>query len=57
MTGKQKKELIKEMIESGDKRTYNAAMADLELEIWTVKHKGQAWVDQKLGRNKDERNA
>lgn len=50
MTGKQKRELAEKKIAEGDKRSYWEIMADLELEIWTERHKGQEWMDQKFGR-------
>lgn len=37
LTPKEKKEYIKRIIANGDTRTYNSAMADLELKIWKEK--------------------
>lgn len=49
MTGKDKKALIERVIEAGDKRSYAELTADLELQIWTEKHKGEEYVKQKMG--------
>lgn len=42
MKPKEKKELIKKRIKEGDKRSYNEIAADLELQIWTERYKGDA---------------
>lgn len=39
MTNKEKKDLIQSRIDSGDVRSYNELVADLELQIWTMKMK------------------
>lgn len=44
MTGKEKRELVEKKIAEGDTRSYNELMADLELQIWTEKKKGQEYV-------------
>lgn len=44
MTNQEKKDLIKKHIANGDKRSYNEIAADLELEIWTERHKGAEWM-------------
>lgn len=42
LTPKQKKDFITKLIKEGkDKRSYNEIAADLELEIWTYKMKGE----------------
>jgi hypothetical protein len=50
MTAQEKKNLIQKKMEGGDKRSYNEIAADLELEIWTERHKGQEWMKQKFGK-------
>jgi hypothetical protein len=47
MTSDEKKQLIQKKMEEGDKRSYNEIAADLELEIWTAKHKGMPYVKSK----------
>jgi hypothetical protein len=49
MTGKEKRILVEKIMESGDRRSFNELMADLELQIWTEKHKGAEYVKQKMG--------
>lgn len=46
MDRKSKKLLINNLIAKGDKRSYWEIAADLELEIWTEKHKGEEWMRQ-----------
>lgn len=42
-TPQQKKAIILKKIVDGDKRSYNQISADLELAIWTEKHKGPSY--------------
>lgn len=49
MTGKEKRELIERVMEAGDKRSYAELSTDLELQLWTEKHKGEEYVKQKMG--------
>lgn len=48
MTHKEKKEIAEKQMKQGDKRSYNEIMADIELEIWTERHKGQKWMDENV---------
>lgn len=45
MTSLEKKEYIKNLIEKGDKRSWNEISADLELLLWTSKFKGTQLQD------------
>jgi len=51
MTPKEKKELILKRISNGDKRSYNEIAADLELELWTERHKGPNWIPKQKRRS------
>lgn len=46
LTKQEKKEYIKRMLANGDRRSYNEIQADLELYLWTAKHKGIAEADR-----------
>jgi hypothetical protein len=48
MNKAEKKALIQSLIKGGDPRSYNQISADLELEIWAIKHKGHIWVQNKI---------
>jgi hypothetical protein len=53
MTAKEKKELIEKRLKEGDKRSYWQIVADLELQIWTDRHKGQGYFEKLYGRLKN----
>jgi hypothetical protein len=44
----EKKELVQRLIANGDTRSYNQLMADLELQIWTKKQKGEPFMRKSL---------
>ena len=46
MSNNEKKEIIKKRLANGDTRSWNEIAADLELEIWTRLHKGDAYMEQ-----------
>lgn len=46
MSSQEKKEVIQKRIANGDTRSWNEIAADLELEIWTRMHKGDAYMEQ-----------
>jgi hypothetical protein len=52
MTIKDKKAVILKTIELGDKRSYNEIAADLELYLWTLRHKGEEWIAKREAKKK-----
>lgn len=44
MTSEEKKKLIQQRINEGDKRSWNEIAADLELQLWTEMHKGHEFM-------------
>lgn len=46
MKANEKKKYITQLIENGDKRSYNEITADLELELWTLRYKTPEQVKQ-----------
>ena len=51
MTSEEKKNLIRKTVdELGGKKSWYQVAADLELKLWTIRHKGQEWWDAKFKR-------